>query len=74
MRFVKNLKAQHQVLALEKESRTIGPLGLELLPCNEGNHQTISSKFEPFGQISFIHVQMHNTMAWNEIFQKFKRH
>ena len=45
-------------LALENKSRSIGPLEPELWPCKDGNRQTISSKFEPLGQISSIHVLM----------------
>ena len=59
-------------LALEKESRSIGPQGPELWPFKNGNFQTISFKFEPSGRISFIHVQTPITLVWNEIFQKFK--
>ena len=59
-------------LALEKESRSIGPQGPELWPFKKGNRQTISFKFEPSGQISSIHVQTRITLVWNEIFQKFK--
>ena len=59
-------------LALEKESRSIGPQGPELWPFKNGNFQTISFKFEPSGRISFIHVQTRITLVWNEIFQKFK--
>ena len=59
-------------LALEKESRSIGPQGPELWPFKNGNFQTISFKFEPSGQISSIHVQTRITLVWNEIFQKFK--
>ena len=50
----------------------VKPLWLELWPCKDGNHQTISFKFEPSGRISSIHVQTLITLAWNEIFQKFK--
>ena len=57
-------------LALEKESRSIGPLGLELWPCKDGNRQMISLKFEPSGQISSIHVQTRITLAWNEFYIK----
>ena len=59
-------------LVLEKESRSLGPQGPELWPFKKGNRQTISFKFEPSGQISSIHVQTRITLAWNEIFQKFK--
>ena len=59
-------------LALEKESRSIGPQGPELWPFKKGNRQTISFKFEPSGRISSIHVQTRITLAWNDIFQKFK--
>ena len=59
-------------LALEKESRSIGPQGPELWPFKNGNFQTISFNFEPSGQISSIHVQTRITLVWNEIFQKFK--
>ena len=59
-------------LALEKESRSIGPQGPELWPFKNGNFQTISFKFEPSGRISSIHVQTRITLVWNEIFQKFK--
>ena len=50
-------------LALETESRSIGPQGLELWPCQDGNRQTISFKFEPSGRISSIHVQTRITLA-----------
>ena len=59
-------------LALQKESRSIGPQGPELWPCKDGNRQTISFQFEPSGRITTIHVQTLITLAWNEIFQKFK--
>ena len=59
-------------LALEKESRSIGPQGPELWLCKDGNCQTISFKFEPSGRISSIHVQTRIPLAWHKIFQKFK--
>ena len=67
MRFFKNLKDQHHMLSLEKESMSIGPLWPKLRPCKDGNRQTISSKFETSGWISSIHVQILITLAWNEI-------
>ena len=59
-------------LALEKKSRLIGPQGPELWPCKNSTRRTISFKFEPSGMIASIHVQTLITLAWNEIFQKFK--
>ena len=41
-------------------------------PWKNGNRQTISFKFEPSCRISSIHVQTRITLAWNDIFQKFK--
>ena len=48
-------------LAIENESMvnwSIGPLDPKLWPCKGGNRQMNFTKFESFGQISSIHVQM----------------